>query len=217
MPSTNQGFMQRYAQSDPVRPKFRTHFTFCLPFALSTAAAVNQGGAEQIFNLNSLFNPDRTSSNHQPYGFDQMVPALYERFIVSRCAVELRCSTQANTKVCALAASVQPSNAVYALAGQQLSAVVEKSMDTVLFLDADGTTKTRAFTFAIAKIEGLSPIQYQAELDDYSGSSSADPSKTPFLRVAAFNMQDATSATVNCCVILRMDAELYQRKVLAQS
>ncbi len=47
-------------------------------FSNSVAAAA---GSIQSMNLNSLFDPDRTGSGHQPYGFDQLA-ALYNRYRV---------------------------------------------------------------------------------------------------------------------------------------
>jgi hypothetical protein len=36
-------------------------------------------GAQQIMNLNSIFDPDRTGSGHQPYGYDTLA-TLYNRY-----------------------------------------------------------------------------------------------------------------------------------------
>jgi len=201
----------------PLPPRYNAKFSFALPFALSAAATVNVFGAEQIFNLNSLFNPDRTGSNHQPYGFDQLVPTLYGRFLVKRVQAEIVVTTDAATKTMCVAWSVQPANATFATNGKNVSDVAEKSMDSIIFLDATGTSRRKGFALDIHTIEGITRAQYDAELDDYSGTGSADPSKTPLLRMAAANLQDATAATLQCFVLLTFEAELYERTILAQS
>lgn len=214
---TDQGFMRLYPRKAPVADKWNGDFVFTLPFALSTAAAVNTGGSEQIFTLNSLFQPDYTGSSHQPYGFDQFVPTLYGRFIVKAVAVDIRVMTQPATKNMAVGISVQPSGSTYTMAGANIGNVIEKQMDTVVYLNSTGMASTRKFAFPLHVIEGISKLQYDAELDDYSGSSSANPSKVAYLRVCAFNLQDNTSPTVNVIVSLRYKAQLYLRTFLPTS
>lgn len=47
----------------------------------ATFAAITNPGTDQQFNLNSLFDPDRTGAGHQPYSFDQWT-AIYNRYRV---------------------------------------------------------------------------------------------------------------------------------------
>jgi hypothetical protein len=211
------GGVGRYTAPDPVRPKMNVRNTYVQPFALSTAALVNFAGAEQIYNLNSLFQPDLTGNNHQPYGFDQFIPTLFARYLTTDVDIELRVTSQANTKTLAVVFSIQPSNAVYSLLNQSLSQIAEKSMNGVMFLDSSGTTRVKHMHFPIHVIEGISATQHRAEMDDYSGSGSASPVKTPYLRIAAINLQDGTAATVNCVITLNYNSQLYQRAILGQS
>jgi hypothetical protein len=46
-----------------------------------TNSVLTVTGSQQIMNLNSLFDPNRTGTGHQPYGFDQ-IAALYNRYRV---------------------------------------------------------------------------------------------------------------------------------------
>jgi hypothetical protein len=46
-----------------------------------TNSVLTVTGSQQIMNLNSLFDPNRTGTGHQPYGFDQLA-ALYNRYRV---------------------------------------------------------------------------------------------------------------------------------------
>ena len=41
-------------------------------------------GAVQRFNLNNIYDPDRTGVGHQPYGYDQL-GAIYNRYRVIAC------------------------------------------------------------------------------------------------------------------------------------
>jgi hypothetical protein len=46
-----------------------------------TNSVASVTGSQQIMNLNSLFDPNRTGTGHQPYGFDTLA-ALYNRYRV---------------------------------------------------------------------------------------------------------------------------------------
>lgn len=46
-------------------------------------------GTNQIMNLNSIFDPDRTGTGHQPYGYDQM-SALYNRYRVLKTKYNIK-------------------------------------------------------------------------------------------------------------------------------
>jgi hypothetical protein len=208
--------MRIYRQPAPWPERMTPTLTFALTFALQTGVGPNVGGTEQIFDLNNLFNPDHTGSSHQPYGFDQLM-VLYNRFIVKGIAIEAIIQTAAGTKNQAVVISVQPSNATLALTGTALQQMIEKTMDTVLYLDSTGTVRREKFGFPIHVIEGITEAQYADELDDYSGTDAASPAKTPYLRLSAYNLQDNTQPTVNVTVVLRFKAEFYQRNILPQS
>lgn len=59
-------------------------------------------------NLNSLFDPDRSYTGHQPYGFDQLA-ALYKKYRVDRCDCDIQLVNVGGEDVSLLYVSV-PSN-----------------------------------------------------------------------------------------------------------
>lgn len=58
-------------------------------FTLTPGAAGSV--ATYLFNLNSLYDPNRTGTGHQPYGFDQLA-AWYQRYRVYKCSWRIQAS-----------------------------------------------------------------------------------------------------------------------------
>lgn len=56
-----------------------------LPYSeVYSSGTINTGMDDRIWNLNSIFDPDRSGSGHQPMGHDQYAP-LYHRYRVVGC------------------------------------------------------------------------------------------------------------------------------------
>lgn len=74
---------------------FPERMTVTLPYVL--AGRVNPGVvaySDQVFSLNSVFDPDTTGVGHQPRGFDQW-SAVYGSYRVSKVDVNLLCRQRA--------------------------------------------------------------------------------------------------------------------------
>jgi len=65
-----------YSQVSPVATRLRTKLKYSAQITPATIPVY-----EYLFNLNSLFDPDRTGTGHQPLGFDQL-KTLYNRYRV---------------------------------------------------------------------------------------------------------------------------------------
>jgi len=74
------------------------------------AEAVNSDAAGlYAFNLNSIFDPNRTGVGHQPYGHDTL-SILYNRYRVISCSYRVIAQTSANTA--GLQITALPSNVI---------------------------------------------------------------------------------------------------------
>ena len=63
----------------PFAQRYITSMKYSQTFTISSAL-----GAVQRFNLNNIYDPDRTGVGHQPYGYDQL-GAIYNRYRVIAC------------------------------------------------------------------------------------------------------------------------------------
>lgn len=98
---TKSGSAQKY--NNPEIPVGRTGLGNRTFVKLVYSQKINGGGTTLgtagtlQFNLNSLFDPDRTGVGHQPMGFDQLA-ALYERYIVTRAEYKLTMVNSSTTQ-----------------------------------------------------------------------------------------------------------------------
>lgn len=61
-----------------INPRCQSTFKYNEVIDISAATTV---GAQYVFKLNGMFDPNTTGTGHQPYGFDQMLN-IYQRYVV---------------------------------------------------------------------------------------------------------------------------------------
>lgn len=190
--------------------------TWCSHQDITTATTKYQFGSELLLRLNALFDPDNSGSTHQPYGMDQMA-ALYDKYIVHSARIVVVAQAPASTANTAIAFSVQPSSSPYTLVGAILQDVSEKPQNEVAFLDSVGTPSRSEFTFAMWQIQGTTKQQYRDEIDLNAALVTANPSQTPFLRIATTNVQSTSAIALSTLVRIEFECEFFQRTILAAS
>lgn len=208
------GPFRNYIAHDPFKPTYwcRLHYTQTLGLATGTA---NTYGTEQIFRLNSLYDPDFTGTGHQPYGFDQLA-GLYNKYKVAGCKVQIILNNPDNDG-CLFAAQAQPPGGTFTLAGKSPDVVKEQPMSvTRLINDSGSQTKVIIQYFPMSKLSGVTDLQYKADVDIFSAAVTANPAATPFLRMALCNLS-GTASTLQVRVSLTYFCQFYDRIVQSQS
>jgi len=192
--------------------------TFCELISLQCASVKGQCGTEHLFRLNDINDPDATGGTHKPYGYSQM-SAFYSHYLVRATRVTLATGSNVtiNGRNHLLLVQSQPSTATYSLTGNAASDVIEKSQGTAIYLNAVGDSSTKNFAFPMHVVEGISAQQWQSDLPDYAAAFGSDPAKTPFLRIAAANIWDTNTDTIEVMVTLCFEVELFDRIVMASS
>lgn len=98
-----------YSQVSPVATRLRTKLKYSTQI---TPAAIPV--YEYLFNLNSLFDPDRTATGHQPLGFDQL-KTLYNRYRVYRVNYNIHWVTTTTDPVMIIAVPTNQSGGIGSL------------------------------------------------------------------------------------------------------
>jgi len=207
-------YMTVYKSPDPFPPEMWRELTWCQSVQLSAAGAGGASvlGGQYSFRLNSLFDPDITGGAHQPYGYDQM-KVLYDKYIVDATEVELIIQAPQGVQPACLVWSVAPHTSVYSLTGRNVSDIMEQTQGSYMFLDTTGITAKRKFSVKMSTIEGITKLQYDDELDDYSALVSANPTNQPYMNLALANTLNTTAITLPVFVLIRFRAKFFSRTI----
>lgn len=160
------------------------------------------------FNLNSIFDPDRTGAGHQPYGRDTYA-TLYNRYRVISCSWVITCASPN-----AVILAAQPANEQLLYAG--IAEMRENPRTKFVIQNFGGSTAKLTGKTYIPSLVGRTKAQYMAD-DRYQAQVNADPSELAILNVMAAASNGVSLAAINLNVTLHYTVEFFDVKHLAQS
>jgi len=205
-----------YRAPDPFPPRVQRVLTYLQQVTLSSAAVAFQYGAENVWRLNDMFDPDLTGGAHQPYGTDQMA-ALYGRYRVKAITIDFTAIPPSAQTALAVGLSVQPSNATATLVGNSVTGIGEQPNSHTMYLNATGIVSNVRQRFMIHEVEGLTSAQLDNNSTDYCALTTASPARAPLLRVALANMASTSVVAIPVMCRLEYEVEFFDRNILATS
>ncbi len=163
------------------------------------------------WNLNSIFDPDLTSTGHQPMGYDPW-STLYSRYRVMKVKVTLVVKNHASFDGCVITQT--PNNSASALS--PLAAAESQWSKTTTVGQASGMdVKSITTTFDLPLILGRTPAQYRAD-DRYSAVFGTSPMQTCVLHTVVSSI---TGNNVDLSYYIKLEylVELFDRVQLPLS
>ncbi len=189
----------------PVSPRLRCKLRYADTFSLGGVTGIQ----DQQMNLNSLYDPDRSGTGHQPRGFDQLA-ALYSRYRVY--SVKYHVVGTLTTANDALVAGVFPSNS--GAAATALADFAEAPMGKFKRYNLyQGFTLTGSVDLPL--LNGKTHTAYMAD-DTTQALTSASPTETLILHVVCVNVNGANSST-QVTVFMEFEAEFSDPVALSSS
>lgn len=180
---------------------------------VETKFAINAGLAATtyVFSLNGLFDPNITTTGHQPLGFDQIMP-MYDHYTVigAKARVNITNTDPDNAQIVALHlkdTSVAVSNINQILENGQAK------WTTVGPLNSGSSNKTLAIGCNTSKFFGRSVL----DGDKYYGTVSSNPADQVYLHITIADAHTDDPLPVDVQVELSYVAILSEPKTLAQS
>jgi len=167
------------------------------------------------FNLNSVFDPNRTGVGHQPYGFDTMA-SLYNRYRVISCG--WRIHANAVPGVANYMVACMPANE--ALTILSTAEWREQPRAKYVMASAGGSVPVLSGKCYIPSLVGRTKSQYMAD-DRYQAQVSASPNELAILNIATaaigagFSGDATNSGTLH--VVLEYTVEYFDIKHISQS
>jgi hypothetical protein len=169
---------------------------------------------QYIFNLNSLWDPDRTGIGHQPYGFDNLA-LLYNRYRVISCGWRL-IQPIGGFEGGSLMVAAMPSNdasIVYTTAGE----MTENPRTKYIIQNPGGTLTPLKGKSYIPTLVGRTKAQYMAD-DRYQAVVNTSPVEQALLYIQTFNpITGNPAAPIGLQVVLEYTVEFFDVKHVVQS
>jgi hypothetical protein len=163
------------------------------------------------FNLNSIFDPNRTGTGHQPLGHDQW-NQFYNRYRVTSVDVEFKFLSQSadNLLVSLFASNGTASPTILTFAEQPFS-----KTGTIGSTSGGNAVMTLRASWDLSKITGLSRQQYLAG-ENYQAQFGSSPAELMILHSYVVNPL-GTNATYTLFARIHYNVELFDRIQLTSS
>lgn len=171
--------------------------------------------ANQIFNLNSLFDPDRTGVGHQPLGFDQW-SAFYNRYRVDKVHVEIDFTNATTVFTDCLVVASNDSTPITTATLFASAAEAPFSWNKMMAMSPSVGQVRYSRTFDLAAIAGATKAKYRID-DSYQAVTTASPTEALVLHVAMQDIGFTTNIATGLRVRLTYFTEFWDRNQLTQS
>jgi len=172
----------------------------------------NGAVVDQVFNINSMFDPDRTGTGHQPLGFDQY-SGFFNKYRVYKCKVTVQAvQTGTGTSVIGLLAD----NVTSAYAGMTNYLEQPGAIKKPVIQVSNPVYISR--TYDLWKVTGKEFKEYMSD-DIYAATFAASPSENILAHVGFWTVTGGTVATdvLSFVTTLEMTAELFDPIPLGSS
>lgn len=178
------------------------------------AATVQTGFTGQfLFNLNSVWDPDRTGTGHQAYGFDSMA-LIYNRYRVVSCGWRIQAPllSSANPVTVACIASNDTS-----INWPDSGVMLENPRAKYITQNPGAATTSLSGKVYLPKLAGRTKTQYMAD-DQYQSNVLGNPTESMLLYIQTFAAVNGFQASaVPLQVVLEYTVEWFDSKHLPQS
>lgn len=190
-----------------VRPRQRVVLRYVEDGTLASAAATGL----YVFNMNSLFDPNRTGTGSQPAGFDEWA-AFYNRYIVYKCVVEYQI---ANRGTVGGTIAVHASNADTDASVATLGSLPDSRIHALGVNTSGGDVIMGKMTQRLWLLNGRTYADYMAD-DRHQAAVGASPAELALWRIR-YDSFAGGAGTVSFLVRLNFYAEFFDTKQLALS
>lgn len=170
-------------------------------------------GTNQIMNLNSIFDPDRTGVGHQPYGFDQLA-ALYNRYRVLKTKWVITFHAEST----GFYIVVVPTNGFLATAITNQASYATACEVPRASIRAQGTGANSVVVrgqLSLNNLNGTTQTEYLAD-DRFQALTTASPGELLILNVGTYNPAGVTVA-IDFTIELFYYVDFHDPVVLASS
>jgi len=199
---------------EPWQPLFAASCKKRLRYSTTFSGATTSGAitSTQVFRANDLFDPDFTSTGHQPMGFDQMM-TFFNHFTVvwARIIVVCKNTTGSAPTVCLrLDADSTPLTVIDRIV--EVGGCVTENLEVK---GSYGANKSLSMICNIPKIQGVSEAAVTAD-STLRGNAAASPSEVSYFHITMWDTV-GTTGSMECDVILEQIAVFTEPRNITES
>lgn len=181
-----------------------------------TVNATFSAAQPYFFSANSLFDPNRTGTGHQPMGFDQFVGNLYDHYTVIACKITVMAMSQ-STEVPAAnqILSIIPRDTTTSTS--DITQAIEQGRAVYGMLgSSDGSSATLKLSHALNPAKFLGRSKPLSD-PDLRGTAGSNPAEECFFEISTASIDGDDPPAVDMIVTLQYTAMLTERVRLGQS
>jgi hypothetical protein len=171
---------------------------------------------DQVFNLNSIFDPDRTGVGHQPQGADAW-NNFYNRYRVDATLVEIDLVNLSTTSVADIL--VVASNDAAAISTQTTfdsGSESAFSWNDLMSVSAGNNIRRFRKLYKCNQVTGITATKYNDD-DIYGAQWTSNPTEIIVLHICAKDFSFTTNVAVKARVKLTYYVTMFDRQQLGQS
>lgn len=192
-----------------VPPEVRT----VLPYHEEVTATSGTYFADRVYSLNSLYDPDITSTGHQPMGFDQW-GVFYDNYRVIQTSYQFRVNNASTTS--GLSVYLVVSNDPTPITSTPIAGENPYTQELIVGAATGNDIRTRTAVYNLPQLFGRTLAQYRTE-KDYTGLFSAAPAEQFYLHVFLRTSDGVAALDANYTLKLNYLTEIFERKKLPLS
>lgn len=202
-------WVNRSLQPFPQRSIQRMKYCEAIPITWSLGSTANV----YRFNLNSIFDPNRSGTGHQPYGHDTM-QTLYNRYRV----IGVKWNIFATGYNAAIQVAAQPANEELYSSVNTVSEVRENPRTRFIIQVPGAPSRKLSGYTSLPSLLGRTKAQYMAD-DRFQAVYGASPNELAILNICTGYMDDSTSASGVAILNVSLEyiVESFDIKHLSQS
>jgi len=200
---------------EPWQPLFSASVKKRLRYSTTFVGGCTTGAitSTQVFRANDLFDPDFTSTGHQPMGFDQMM-TFFNHFTVvwAKITCVFKCTSGSNPTVCLRVDSDStPLTVIDRIV--EVGGCVTQNLESK---NALGCSKQLSMIVNIPKLQGVNEAAVTAD-STLRGNAAASPSEVTYFHITSWDTVATTTGSFTCDVILDQIAIFMEPRNIIES
>lgn len=174
-------------------------------------------GTSQVMNLNSIYDPDRSGTGHQPLGYDQW-SQFYKKYRVFKVAYDITFTNDAGGGTAGTVVAIVNQNGSGVAAGSVGDATFEQPHVRKGVLGNSNSASSRSFkgVVSLPRIAGRPSISYKSD-DRYQANFGFNPNEYITMSLIAQSMAGASDVQVQVSVRMVYFVELFDAFYLEMS